>query len=176
MWQPCRTELQELVITCDGAEDDLWKWRRDGRFARKANAQAQGDKMHKGLAADIQLLHIGIVITVGQAPRKAIAKSRVALALANDQVFIAKVLPSDLFPSSQGMILRKDNENPFIPKSRNITAHHIGRIQNQCDIQTPPSYQRDVLIRGPLQNLNSDVGMVRAIDLYQFPKKAGPHR
>ena len=103
MRQPGRAELVQFIVSGDWAEDNLWKWRRDGRFAGKANAQAHGDEMHQGVAANIELLHTKsrVMIAVGQPFCEPVTERGIALALAHDEVLVAKIRPLDLVPSAQ---------------------------------------------------------------------------
>ena len=98
MRQPCRTELDQFIISRHWSEHHLWKGRRDRRFAGKADAETHGHQMHQGVAANIEFLHIGVIIAAGQPSGEPVAKCAVALGLAYNEVLIAKIGPVDLFP------------------------------------------------------------------------------
>ena len=137
MRQPGPAELVQFIVSGDWAEDNLWKWRRDGRFAGKANAQAHGDEMHQGVAANIELLHtkFRVMIAVGQPFCEPVTERGIALALAHDEVLVAKIRPLDFVPSAQRVILRENNENPFVPKGDGIATLGFGLIHDKRHIK-----------------------------------------
>jgi len=91
VWQPCRTELYQFIISHNWSEHNLWKWCRSGRFARKANPEAHTHKMHQGITPNIELLHIGSTIAVAQPSAEPLAKCWIAFGLAQNEVLIAKI-------------------------------------------------------------------------------------
>ena len=98
VWQPSRTESYEFIISRNWSEHNLWKWCCGGGFARKANAEAHGHKVHQRVAPNIELLHLGGMRAVGQPAGEPPAKCWVALGLAHNEVLIAQIRPPDLFP------------------------------------------------------------------------------
>ena len=80
--QPCRTELDQFIISRHWSKHHLWKRRRDRRFAGKADAETHGHQMHQGVAANIEFLHTGVMIAAGQPSGEPVAECAVALGLA----------------------------------------------------------------------------------------------
>jgi hypothetical protein len=152
--------LQQFIISRDRPEDDLRKWCRDGRFARKTNAEAHGYEIHQGLTADLEFLYTGIMIAIGQPSRQAVTECRVALGLTNNEALIAKIAPFDLFLLTQRVMFREDNENPFIPERKGFATVSIARIHDECHVKLSPPNSYDVVSGCALDNLNADVGVL----------------
>ena len=96
--QPCRTELEQFIISRHWSEHHFWKGRRDRRFGRKTDTEAHGHQVHQGVATNIELLHGAAMIAVGQPSGEPVAECAVALGLAYNEALVAKIDPFDLFP------------------------------------------------------------------------------
>jgi hypothetical protein len=80
--------------------------------------------------------------------------------LTNDEVFLAKILPFDLFPCAQRMIIRRAHENPFAPERSDFAAKGFSGVHDQGYVELPLVKSRDVIGYRTLQNLNDEIGML----------------
>src|SRR6516225_5251113 len=157
-------------------KNDLWKCRGDGHLAGEAHALSHRYTMHHRLAANIRLLQARSVITVRKVSDQPVAQRAATVRLPNDEMFIAKSLPFDRLAVTERMALGEHDKQTLIPERGDVAIGCVARVRQERHIKAPLSYQRNVLTRRTLDNLNGHVRMPFGIGLYQLPKKAGSHR
>src|SRR6516165_4438960 len=114
-------------------------------------------------------------LTVRKVSDQPVAQRAATVRLPNDEMFIAKSLPFDRLAVTERMALGEHDKQTLIPERGDVAIGCVARVRQERHIKAPLSYQRNVLTRRTLDNLNGHVRMPFGIGLYQLPKKAGSH-
>jgi hypothetical protein len=92
------------------------------RLAGQGKPPAEGDKPHEVVSTDAALLHGRMMAQLRQMPYEIIVDLRTRIGLADDEVLISKIVPTDLFTLGQDVISGDDHENTLIPKTGPVAA------------------------------------------------------
>jgi hypothetical protein len=138
---------------------------------------SHANKMHDGLAADIELFDDDAASAIGKMLDDTLAECWVALSLPKDEAFTAKLTPIDYRSLTKRMAVRKHHKQALIPKRSNVAIGRLDRIGYERQIKLSPSNKSNLFRRRrTLKHLNRYPRMPRQVDLYQLPQEAGPDR
>src|SRR5262249_15641113 len=108
--RPNAAEGDDVRVTSERTKLHLRKRVGDRGLARKAHPHAEGNEMHRGLAAHIKSLHIWTMTEIRKTVDDIVLECRTWIGLAQDAAFVAKSLPFDLLPATESVPSRENYE------------------------------------------------------------------
>jgi hypothetical protein len=108
---------------------------------------SHANKMHDGLAADIELFDDDAASAIGKMLDDTLAECWVALSLPKDEAFTAKLTPIDYRSLTKRMAVRKHHKQALIPKRSNVAIGRLDRIGYERQIKLSPSNKSNLFRR-----------------------------
>ena len=174
--QPYRAERYRGRVARNRTKHHLRKLCSDRRLGREAHAQAQCNKVHQGLSADIEPLRAKAGPKLREVLDQLVVEGTPQLRLTQNDILMTKGLPRDLVTVAERVPLWHRDIYVFGPKSGHLAIRQVRSSQNKGNVQPAFANERDLLDRCALQDMHQNIGMVRVIGPYDFAKKTCRHR
>src|SRR5215831_18339276 len=147
------TERYSGRITRNRTKLHLRKLSRDRGLAGEAHAEAQRNKMHQGLTADVEPLYPRTITKLRETRDQAVMDGPTQFGLAQNHLLITKGLPCDLIAIAEHVSLRQRSKYVFGPQLCNIAVRQIRSPDNEGNVQAAFANKRNLLARCALQDV-----------------------